>query len=116
VRVLVDEDVASHALLDALSAVPGLELLPPARASSDEEVWDRAQREAAAILTGNARDFVPYARRFAAHAGLLLVIRKNRPDDLTTSEIAPCVGKIAEAYPDGIAGMTLVVNAFASDE
>jgi predicted nuclease of predicted toxin-antitoxin system len=113
VRVLVDEDLASHALLDALSAIPDLEILPPERASSDQEVWDRAQRQAAAILTGNARDFVPYARRFEAHSGLLLVIRQNRPQDLTASDIARCVATIADAYPNGIAGMTLVVNAFA---
>jgi hypothetical protein len=113
---LVDEDVASRTLLGALSAIPGLEVLQPERAASDEEVWDRAQREAAAILTGNARDFVPYVRRSRPHSGLLLVVRRNRPDDLSASDIARGAAKIAEAYPDGIGGLTLVVNVFASGE
>jgi hypothetical protein len=116
VRLLVDEDVASRTLLGALSAIPGLEVLQPERAASDDEVWDRAQREAAPILTANARDFVPHVRRSRAHSGLLLVVRRNRPDDLSASDIARGVAKIAEAYPDGIGGLTLVVTVFASGE
>lgn len=112
-RLLVDEDQASRTLLAALADIAGLEVLPPIRETSDDEVWQRAQREGAAVLTGNAKDFVPRARDALEHAGLLLVTRQNRPEDMTSTQIARAMTSIVEAYPEGVAGMTLVVNAFA---
>lgn len=114
-RVLVDEDVASRALLEALADAPNVDLLRPRRASRDEDVWDRAQAEGAAVLTGNARDFVPFARRSQTHTGLLLVSRQNLPSDLSSIDIARAVAAVAAAYPEGISGVTLVLNAFAAD-
>lgn len=113
--MLVDEDVASRALLKALAAAPSLDVLTPERAASDEEVWDRAQAEGAAVLTGNARDFVPYVRRSETHAGLLLVSRQNLPSDLSSTDVARALGAVAAAYPDGIPGLTLVINAFVPE-
>jgi predicted nuclease of predicted toxin-antitoxin system len=112
VRLLVDEDQASKTLLSALGEISSLEVLPPVRATSDDEVWQHAQRERAAILTGNAKDFVPRAREVPGHAGLLLVTRQNRPGDLTATQIASGVRAIVETYPDGVEGMTLAVNPF----
>lgn len=113
-RILVDEDLASRELLGRLERLlPGI-VLAPAREASDEAVWQRAQEEAAAVLTGNAVDFLALAGRSRAHAGLLLVYRSNdRRRDMTAGSIAEAVTRILETYPDGVAGMTLVVNSFA---
>ena len=110
-RLLVDEDIASNRLLRAL-ARERIDVVPPVRGSTDDEVWDLAQGQAAALLTMNARDFVARARSRPDHAGLLLVSRGNEPGDMTADEIAAAVAAIREAYPDGVAGLTLSVNAF----
>lgn len=114
-RILVDEDLASRALLSSLEDSTGLEPLPPRLEDSDADVWARAQEEQAAVLTGNARDFVRLARAHADHAGLLLVVRKNEPGDLAARHIVAALEAVADAYPGGIAGLTLVVNGFAPE-
>lgn len=111
-RLLVDEDLASRTLLATLAGLPGLELLPTIRELSDDDVWNRAQQEAAVLLTGNAKDFVPRARVERHHAGLLLVVRQNTPRDLGGLAIGRAVQRIGEQYPSGFRGITLVVNAF----
>ncbi len=112
-KVLVDEDVASHALMTRLrEAMPG-NVLAPERDTSDEEVWFRAQLEGAAILTGNVVDFLRLARLHPEHAGLLLLHRVNDPTrDLRAGEIAARVAAIDARFPGGIWSLTLVVNGF----
>ncbi len=112
-RVLVDEDVASRDLLRRLDkALPG-QVLVPERETSDDEVWSRAQREGAAVLTGNVVDFLRLAGETDDHHGLLLVYRLNDPTrDLRAGEIAARVAAIADRHPGGIAGMVLAVNNF----
>jgi predicted nuclease of predicted toxin-antitoxin system len=112
-RILVDEDLASRELLDRLERLLPGRVLAPTREASDEAVWQRAQEESAAVLTGNAVDFLALAGRSASHAGLLLAYRSNdRRRDLTAGSIAEAVVRIVEKYPDGVASMTLVVNSF----
>jgi len=92
--------------------MPG-RVLAPERETSDEEVWSRAQREGAAVLTGNVVDFLRLAGATADHHGLLLVYRLNDPTrDLRTGEIAARVAAIAGRHPGGISGMVLAVNNF----
>jgi hypothetical protein len=111
--VLVDEDVASLDLLRRLEAVLPGQLLAPERATSDAEVWSRAQRERAAVLTGNVVDFLRLAGNSVEHHGLLLVYRLNDPmRDMRASEIAARVAAISGRYPAGIAGIVLAVNNF----
>lgn len=112
-RILVDEDLASRHLLSRLeSAFPG-NVLGPARETSDEDVWRRAQAEGAAILTGNVVDFLLLARERPSHHGLLLVYRRNDPRDLRAKGIATGVVTIAERYPSGVEDLILAVNDFA---
>ncbi len=115
-RLLVDEDLASYELLARLNeALPG-DVLAPERETSDEEVWTRAQREGAAILTGNVVDFVRLAAEHPDHFGLLVVYRVNDPTkDLRARAIAARVAAIAARYPDGIRSLILAVNNFPLD-
>lgn len=109
----MDEDLASRELLSRLDvAFPG-EVLRPAREASDDDVWTRAQNEAAAILTGNAVDFLRLVREHESHHGLILVHRSNEPSDLTASVILEGVEAISGRYPDGIKDLILVVNDYA---
>jgi predicted nuclease of predicted toxin-antitoxin system len=113
VRILEDEDLASRELLSRLDvAFPG-EVLRPAGEASDDDVWRRAQNEAAAILTGNAVDFLRLAREHESHHGLILVHRTNKPTDLTASDILEGVQAISGRYPDGIKDLVLVINDHA---
>ena len=77
-RLLVDEDLASRELIARLTAAFPGEVLLPDRESSDEEVWQRAQYEGAAIITGNVVDFLALARERPEHRGLLLFGRSSR--------------------------------------
>ncbi len=78
----MDEDLAGRELLSRPEvAFPG-EVLGPAREASDDQVWRRAQAEAAAILTSNAVDFLRLAREHESHHGLMWVDRINKPTDL----------------------------------
>jgi predicted nuclease of predicted toxin-antitoxin system len=116
VRLLVDEDLASRELIARLSAAFPGEVLLPDRESSDEEVWQRAQSEGAAIITGNVVDFLTLAREHPEHRGLLLVYRRNDPTtDLRASGIAAGLIAVASRYPDGIDGLILAVNHLISD-
>lgn len=109
----MDEDLGSHELLARLREALTWEILAPARDTSDEQVWGRAQLEGAAILTGNVVDFLRLAGEHPDHAGLLLVHRVNdRRRDLRAGDIAARVAAIAARYPDGIRSLTLVVNGF----
>ena len=112
-RVLVDEDLASKTLLRELGKIDGIEVLPPERETGDDDVWSRAQARGAALLTMNAKDFVPRARLQPEHAGLLLVSRLNEPGDMSALQIVQAVLAIHEAYPDGVSHLTLSVNSFA---
>lgn len=111
-KLIVDENLASRRLLRELASITDLEVLPPEVESSDDAVWARALAEGAAILTGNAKDFVPRARQCPDHRGLLIVVRKNDPNDMTATEIATAIEAILTRYPAGIESLTLVVNAF----
>jgi hypothetical protein len=113
VRILVDEDLASRELISRLESAFAGDVLPPARETSDAEVWRRAQEAAAAILTGNVVDFLDLARQRPSHHGVLLVFRRNDPHDLRAAGIAAGVVAIAERYPDGVKDLILAVNDFA---
>ena len=112
-RLLVDEDVASRELLGRLEAtLPGM-ILAPERGVSDDDVWSRAQAEGAAILTANGVDFLRLAADRPQHHGLLLVFRVNDPTrDLRAIATAARVAAIVARYPEGLDGLTLVVNNF----
>ena len=114
-RILVDEDLASRELVSRLAnAFPG-DILSPEFGASDDKVWQRAQTEGAAILTGNIVDFLRLARGQPDHHGLLLVYRTNdRATDLRVADITRAVSRIAEQFPDGIRTLVLAVNDFAS--
>jgi predicted nuclease of predicted toxin-antitoxin system len=61
-KLIVDEDLASRSLVEALrSRLADDAVLLLQRGLSDSEVWQLAQRERRAILTQNARDFAPIA-------------------------------------------------------
>ncbi|MDQ3688439.1 MAG: DUF5615 family PIN-like protein [Chloroflexota bacterium] len=115
-RLLIDEDLASRELIARLTAAFPGEVLLPDRESSDEEVWQRAQEEGAAIVTGNVVDFLALARERPEHHGLLVVYRRNDPrTDLRATDIAAGVIAIASRYPGGIDRLILAVNHFSSD-
>jgi hypothetical protein len=116
VRILVDEDLASRELIARLEDVFPGNIIAPERSASDDEVWQRAQAERAAILTGNVVDFLRVAAHWPAHHGLLLVYRRNDPRaDLRAADIVAGVIVIASRYPDGIPDLILAVNDVASD-
>lgn len=113
-RILVDEDLASRELIRRLRDAFPDDILEPARETSDEEVWQRAQYEGAAILTGNVVDFLRLVTERQTHGGLLLVYRSNdRLKDLRAADIARAVRTISENNPDGIDSQVLTVNDFA---
>jgi Domain of unknown function (DUF5615) len=108
----VDEDLASRELLRRLDDLFPGEIVVSARGSTDEAVWEHAQREAAAILTANVVDFIRLAEERPDHHGLLLVIRRNDPTkDLRAAGIATRVVSITGLYPDGLRRLALVVNS-----
>jgi len=114
VRILVDEDLASHDLLELLRSRLGAErVVEPDRGTSDATTWARAQDGGLTILTGNARDFLDLARSTDGHAGLLLVVRFNDPTrDLRAVDIAARVARIDALYPEGVRNLVLIVNGF----
>jgi hypothetical protein len=96
-----------------LRELPNIAVVVAAVGLADEEVWALAQSEEAAILTGNVVDFLRLAVARPDHHGVLLVYRSNDPTrDLRAADIAAAVESIVNAYPDGFAGLTLVVNGF----
>jgi len=112
-RLYVDEDVASAELISRLRNA-GHDVLEPLRGESDVRCWRHAQDQAAVVVTMNARDFVALAEE-GEHHGLLLVYRGNDPTrDMTAAAIASAVGRVAQAYPDGIGNEILTVNRFGS--
>lgn len=114
-RILVDEDLGSDELLDRLRAIARLDVVTAARGSTDEEVWDLAQAEEAAILTGNVRDFLRLGGERPDHHGLLVVYRRNDASrDLKFVDIAGAVAVIVAEYPGSVAGQVVVVNAYAA--
>ncbi len=114
-KLLVDEDLASKDLLSRLEAILGADVVRPQRGVSDQDVWDRAQSERAAVLTGNTVDFLRLAASLPHH-GLLLVYRTNdRSSDLRAPDIAAAVIAIRSAYPDGVESVVLAVNSFVRE-
>lgn len=113
-RILVDEDLASHHLLALLRSRLGADrVVEPDRGTSDATPWGRAQDEGLAILTGNARDFLDLARSTGDHAGLLIVVRFNDPTrDLRAVDVAARVARIGALHPEGVANLVLIVNGF----
>jgi hypothetical protein len=111
VKLVVDEDLASHSLIKALRARShDVQILPTGLL--DSELWESAQETRSTVLTGNTRDFVPFAKSTAVHSGLLLVVRhRERTKDLTSEEIAEAVDKLDRMHSD-LTGLTLVVNGF----
>lgn len=113
-RLLVDEDLASRALLARLREALGDNLIEPEYGATDDDVWQRAQTEQAAILTGNVVDFLRLAAAQPDHFGLLLAYRSNdRKKDLRAADIARAVVAIERAYPTGTSSLVLAVNDFA---
>lgn len=114
-RILVDEDLASRSLISQLRRQLGDDLIEPEFGATDEAVWQRAQTERAAVLTGNVVDFLGLAKAAAHHDGLLLVYRSNdRRTDMRARDIAAAVLRIDGQYPDGIEHLVLAVNDFRS--
>ncbi len=84
------------------------------KGGSDEDVWRRAQAEGVAILTGNVVDFRLLAVDRPEHHGLLLVYRVNDSSkDLRAADIAVRVAAILKRHPDGLRGVTFVVNNYS---
>jgi hypothetical protein len=112
-RVIVDEDLASHRLVGALEDLLGAgHVVTLEKGLSDTALWHEAQRDHLAVLTQNAKDFVPLAEAFEHHGGLLLVTRhSDRAKDLTVSGIVERIASVAELYVD-LTDMVLVVNGF----
>src|SRR5947208_578328 len=82
------------------------------RGADDLAVWDHAQSQQAVVVTENAVDFVPLAEHSDDHWGLLLIYRENdRERDMTAAVIARAIGRVDRAYPDGVRGQILVLNA-----
>ncbi len=110
-RLCVDEDTASLELLSRLRTA-GHGVMDPLRGLADIRCWRYAQDSGAAVLTMNVRDFVALAEG-ETHHGVLLIYRENDPTtDMMPTTIAAAVDRVAETYPDGIAGQVLTVNAF----
>jgi hypothetical protein len=98
-RLCLDENRRSKELRSRLLA-GGHEVVAPDLGSTDPEVWAFAQRQRAAVLTGNAVDFVRLARNSEHHAGLLLVYRDNDPRrDMSSADIAAAVGNVDAPTP-----------------
>jgi hypothetical protein len=111
---LVDEDLASRALVHRLAEALGDDLIQPEYGAIVDEVWQRAQAEQAAILAGNVVDFLLLATAQPDHFGLLLVYRSNdRQKDLRAADIARGVLAIGRAHPSGISSLVLAVNDYA---
>jgi predicted nuclease of predicted toxin-antitoxin system len=118
VRILVDEDLASRELVRRLKeGLAESDVLEPEYGASDLQVWQRAQAEKAAMLTGNVVDFVRLAGQHLDHYGLLLVYRLNdREKDLRAADIAAGVLAIRASHGDEIRSLVLAVNDFARDQ
>ena len=112
-KLIIDEDLASRSLIASLGARLGDEAVHVlGKGSSDTDLWETAQSEGRAILTQNAKDFVPMAEATLGHAGLLLVSRHaDRAKDLTIAQITDRVATIAGIY-ENLVDLMLVVNAF----
>lgn len=109
-RLCLDENLRSKELRRRLLAA-GHELVEPDLGSSDPEVWAVAQAHRAAVLTGNAVDFVPLAEASVEHAGLLLVYRESdRRRDMTAADVVTALGRVEAAYAGVIHGQIVVLN------
>ena len=114
-KVLVDEDLASDELLTRLRSIPDLTVILATLGTSDEDVWEQAQAEEAAVLTGKVRDFRRLAEEDPAHHGLLVVYRRNDASrDLRFVDIAAAVAAIGVQHADGVAGNVFAVNAYVA--
>jgi hypothetical protein len=112
VRLYLDEDLASRELIARLAA-GSHDVLRTLRGESDADVWAYAQRERAAVVTRNGRDFEALAGATPGHYGLLLVYLDNdRRRDMTFTEIAAAIERVAALMASGIEGRILVLNAF----
>lgn len=114
-KLLVDEDLASRELIRRLREEFGdANVLAPEYGVADEQVWQRAQTERAAILTGNVVDFLRLAERHPDHHGLLLVYRSNdRAKDLRARDVADAVMAAGHSYANDLNRKIVVLNDFA---
>lgn len=114
-RLLIDECAAAKPLLQMLRR-SGLDVLTSVealgRGAEDSAVFALGKRDGRAILTFNCRDFLALHRDDITHCGILLVYQDGDGRDMSDRQITDAIALIGGAYPDGIAGATVILNHF----
>lgn len=111
-RILVDEDLASHELMARLRKA-GHQIETPERGTTDAVVRDYAQRRGLVLLTRNASDFIELAARARAHHGVLVVYDEPEPArNMTPTEIAAAMELVQKTLGEKLKDRTLALNTW----
>jgi len=113
--LLLDECAGDHSLREALSAaghdvVLALEAL--GAGADDADLLAYACEHGRAIVTTNGLDFGALCAEAPNHPGLILIVRDDEQNDLKTPDIVRALARVGSAHGAGIAGKTIVLNAY----
>lgn len=109
-RLLVDEDIASHELMARLKKA-GHHVEVRKKGAVDAAVWRYAWERGLAMLTANPPDFEMLAEKTPDHHGLLVVYGERSPlKQMRAAEIAAAIEFVREVHGDDVAGLRFVLN------
>jgi predicted nuclease of predicted toxin-antitoxin system len=114
-RLPLDECIGDRSLMEALLAashdvVRSIDEL--GGGVDDPAVLAFACEHERVVVTYNAADFKLLADETPQHPGMLLIYQDNKPSDMRASDIVKALSNVERTYRDGIAGKTVVLNAF----
>jgi len=110
VRLLVDENLASHDLMARLRKA-GHHVETPARGMLDEEVWRYAQAQRLALLTADPIAFEALSVESQRHSGLLVVYgERDRLKQMRAADVAGAIAHVREVHGDDLAARRFVLN------
>jgi predicted nuclease of predicted toxin-antitoxin system len=114
-RLLLDECAGARKRLIALIAaghdvVRAVDVL--GGGVDDSAVFALACNDDRALITFNASDFIELAKYAPEHAGLLLIYRDDRQEDLSASDIVKAIANVEAMNPVGLKGRIIALNQY----